>query len=163
MHKFNAVTANPRGDDRRPPIVSSIISFTLLVWRRAARICAQAPFRFHSVFIICLAASAAGYGQVPAASGSSSETDLPGPDVAIRAAGISTENWIASYLDPVQGSSSIDLVRRALTANAQLAAARLDIDRARARLSQAGLRPNPSLDIEQQNGVFNSPGERGTS
>jgi len=30
-------------------------------------------------------------------------------------------------------------------------------------LRQAGLRPNPSLDFEQQNGVLNSPGERGTT
>jgi outer membrane protein, heavy metal efflux system len=70
---------------------------------------------------------------------------------------------IASYVDPLQGSSSVDLVRRALTANAQLAAARLEIDRARARLRQAGLRPNPSVDFEQQNGVSHSPGERTTA
>jgi outer membrane protein, heavy metal efflux system len=73
------------------------------------------------------------------------------------------ESLIAGYVDPVQGSSSIDLVRRALTANQQLAASRLEIDRARARVRQAGLRPNPSMDLEQQNGVFNSPGERTTS
>ncbi len=70
---------------------------------------------------------------------------------------------IAAYVDPVQGSSSIDLVRRALMSNQQLAATRLEIDRARARLRQAGLRPNPSVDFEQQNGVFNSPGERTTA
>jgi outer membrane protein, heavy metal efflux system len=74
-----------------------------------------------------------------------------------------TESLIASYVDPIQGSSSIDLVRRALTSNAQLAATRLEIDRARARLRHAGLRPNPSVDFEQQNGVINSPGERGTT
>src|SRR5262245_30350800 len=67
---------------------------------------------------------------------------------------------IATYVDPIQGSSSIDLVRRALASNAQLAATRLEIDRARARLRQAGMRPNPSMDFEQQNGVLNSPGER---
>jgi outer membrane protein, heavy metal efflux system len=55
-----------------------------------------------------------------------------------------------------------DLVRHALAANAELAAARLDIERRRARLQQAGLRPNPTLDVGQQNGVFNSPGERET-
>ncbi|MGH9938976.1 MAG: TolC family protein [Blastocatellia bacterium] len=56
-----------------------------------------------------------------------------------------------------------DLARRALASNAELAAARLEIDRGRARLRQAGLRPNPSVEFLQQNGVFNSPGERGTS
>ncbi len=124
------------------------------------------PFRFLSIFVICLAASAAGYGQVPAAGGgSNSGKDSPGPAVEVRVADTSSapENWIAAYVDPIQGSSSIDLVRRALTANAQLAATRLEIDRARARLRQAGLRPNPSLDFEQQNGVLNSPGERGTT
>jgi len=65
--------------------------------------------------------------------------------------------------DPAQGASSSDLVRRALDSNANLAAARLDIARARARLRQAGLRPNPALDFEQTNGVLNSPGERVTS
>ena len=75
----------------------------------------------------------------------------------------STESAIDVSVNPIQGSSSIDLVRRALASNAQLAATRLEIDRARARLRQAGLRPNPSVDFEQQNGVFNSPGERGTT
>lgn len=76
---------------------------------------------------------------------------------------IPAEDWTSSFIDPAQGSSSVDLVRRALASNAELAAARLDVERARARLRQAGLRPNPSLDFEQTNGVFNSPGERNTS
>jgi hypothetical protein len=50
-------------------------------------------------------------------------------------------NWTAPYVDPVQGSSSIDLVRRALSSNAEIAAVRLEINRASARLRQAGLRP----------------------
>jgi outer membrane protein, heavy metal efflux system len=76
---------------------------------------------------------------------------------------IPAEDWTASFIDPAQGSSSVDLVRRALASNAELAAARLDVERARARLRQAGLRPNPALDFEQTNGIFNSPGERNTS
>ena len=71
---------------------------------------------------------------------------------------------LARYYDPVQGESSADLVRRALVSNGELAAARLDIDRARARLRQAGVRPNPSLDFEQKTGRFTgSPGEYETS
>src|SRR5437016_4379587 len=70
---------------------------------------------------------------------------------------------ITQYFDP-QGASSSDLVRRALGANAELAAARLDIERARARLLQAGLRPNPTVDFEHTTGRFTgSPGERTTS
>jgi outer membrane protein, heavy metal efflux system len=61
---------------------------------------------------------------------------------------------------PVQGLSANELITRALASNQELAAARLEIDRARARVQQAGLRPNPTLDFEQTNGVFNSPGER---
>lgn len=68
-----------------------------------------------------------------------------------------------SIVEPVQGVSAGDLVKRALASNAELAAARLEIDRARARLRQAGLRPNPTLDLEQQRGVLNSPGERVTT
>jgi cobalt-zinc-cadmium efflux system outer membrane protein len=69
----------------------------------------------------------------------------------------------ASNPDPAQGVSAEYLVRRALSSNAELAAARLGIERARARLTQAGLRPNPTLDFEQQQGVQNTPGERVTT
>lgn len=68
------------------------------------------------------------------------------------------------YYDPIQGASSTDLVRRALASNGELAAARLDIERARARLRQAGLRPNPTLDFEQSTGrLTGSAGESETS
>ncbi len=68
-----------------------------------------------------------------------------------------------NYVDPAPGASADELVRRALASNAELAAARLDIERARARLRQAGLRPNPTIDFEQRSGIFDSPGERATS
>ncbi len=71
---------------------------------------------------------------------------------------------VSRYFDPLQGTSSIDLVRRALTTNGELTAARLDIERARARLRQAGLRPNPTIDFEQTTGRFTgSAGEVETS
>lgn len=67
---------------------------------------------------------------------------------------------IRSYFDPLQGASANEIVRRALAANGELAAARLEIERARARLRQAGLRPNPTIDVEQSTGRFTgSPGE----
>lgn len=65
------------------------------------------------------------------------------------------------YFDPLQGTSSSDLVRRALSSNGELAAARIEIERARARLRQAGLRPNPTLDVEQKSGRYT--GSRGES
>jgi len=52
------------------------------------------------------------------------------------------------------------LVRLALQANRELAAARLDLERGRARLRQAGLRPNPTIDIEDTTGrLTGSPQE----
>lgn len=69
----------------------------------------------------------------------------------------------ATITDPAQGISATQLVRRALSSNAELAAARLEIERARARLRQTGLRPNPTIDFEQSSGrLVNNPGERAT-
>ena len=71
---------------------------------------------------------------------------------------------LSRYFDPAQGASSDDLIRRALAANGELAAARIEIERVRARVRQAGLRPNPTVDLEQTSGRFTtSPGERETS
>jgi outer membrane protein, heavy metal efflux system len=71
---------------------------------------------------------------------------------------------IARYLDPVQGSLSDDLIKRALASNGKITATRLNIERARARLRQAGLRPNPTIDFEQTTGRFTgSSGENETS
>ena len=60
----------------------------------------------------------------------------------------------AAYVDAAQGSSAIDLVRRALAANGSLTAARLNVERAQARVQQAQLFPNPSLDLEHTTGKF---------
>lgn len=58
------------------------------------------------------------------------------------------------------GISANEVVRRALAANGELAAARLEIDRARVRLRHAGRLPNPTVDVEQSTGRFTgSPGE----
>jgi cobalt-zinc-cadmium efflux system outer membrane protein len=71
---------------------------------------------------------------------------------------------IARYYDVAQGASSNDLVRRALASNAELAAVRLDLEPARARLTQAGLRSNPTIEFEQTTGgLTGSAGERETS
>jgi cobalt-zinc-cadmium efflux system outer membrane protein len=131
-----------------------------------ARALTRSLIQFLSIFVISLTASNIGYGQVPiTAGGSNSGKDALKPAAKARTANVSgaPENRIAGYVDPVQGSSSIDLARRALRSNAQLAAARLDVDRARARLRQAGLRLNPSVDVQQLNGVFGTTGERGTT
>jgi len=65
------------------------------------------------------------------------------------------QNSALQTSSPPTGIITVDgLVRRALTANRELAAARLDIDRARARRQQAGLFPNPVLEIEQSGGAL---------
>lgn len=71
---------------------------------------------------------------------------------------------VSAFVDPVQGETPTDLIRRALTANGELAAARLAVERARGKLAQAGLRPNPSLSVEYATGqLTNSVGDRATS
>ena len=74
-----------------------------------------------------------------------------------------TSNVIALYFDPLQGVASAELVKRALAANGELIAARLDIERARSRLRQAGLRPNPILEFEQTTGRLTGSQDRETS
>ena len=116
-----------------------------------------------------------------AAFGQVKQDALPAPNAqAISSAAIASspsaaENWkaangvvlsptVARYFDPLQGVSSNDLIRRALATNGELLAARLDIERARARLRQAGLRPNPTIDFEQTTGrLTGSAGERETT
>ncbi|HLG16979.1 MAG TPA: TolC family protein [Blastocatellia bacterium] len=84
--------------------------------------------------------------------------DYPGSEGAAPATAT------ARYFDAAQGANSNDLVRRALAGNVELAAARLDIERARARLRQAGLRPNPAIEFEQTTGrLTGSAGERDTT
>jgi len=97
-----------------------------------------------------------------AATASDSATQLAVTSDA--AGGRALSSLVGRYFDPLQGTSSNDLVRRALASNGELAAARIDIQRARARLRQAGSRPNPTLDFEQTTGRFTgSAGETETS
>lgn len=59
---------------------------------------------------------------------------------------------LPNYYDPQDGISLNDLIRRALETNQDLAAVRLEIEKAKARLNQARLRPNPTLEFEQESG-----------
>jgi len=65
------------------------------------------------------------------------------------------------FRDPSSGMSSSDLVQRALASNSDLVASRLDVERARSRLRQSQLRPNPSVDVSQTTGRWTgSPEEK---
>jgi cobalt-zinc-cadmium efflux system outer membrane protein len=66
--------------------------------------------------------------------------------VAVASAGVAQAQGQAPG-----GALTVDeLVARALRENPELAAARADVDAARGRLDQAGLRPNPMLDLGGQ-------------
>lgn len=66
---------------------------------------------------------------------------------------------LPKYYNPQDGLSVAELIKLALTANQELAAARFEIDKAQARLNQSRLRPNPTLEIEQSTGAaIGSPG-----
>ena len=132
----------------------------------------RAPARLICLcLVIVVSMPVRAHGQEPTTRGgiiSQPSTTRPrATDQADHNNGIGAPPLISSfsrYADPVQGTSSNDLVRRALTSNAELAAARLDIERGRARLQQASLRPNPTIDFEQTTGrLTGSAGERETS
>lgn len=62
------------------------------------------------------------------------------------------ERSAQEFHDPIGGITSLDLVRRALASNGDLASARLEVERARGRLRQAGLLPNPVVEFEHTTG-----------
>lgn len=95
-------------------------------------------------------------GPGPIAKGQNSQVQGVSVDLA-------SPSSLGRYFDPVQGVSAAEIVTRALAANGELQAVRLDIERARGRLQQAGLRPNPTLDYEQKTGnLTGSKGENET-
>ena len=61
---------------------------------------------------------------------------------------------LPKFYDPQNGISLNDLIVHALETNQDLAAVRLEIEKAKARLNQARLRPNPTLEFEQSSGRF---------
>lgn len=66
---------------------------------------------------------------------------------------------VAKYLDQVQGKTADDVVALALENNGEVAALRKEVEAAEALVRQAGLRPNPSVEVsrsEQIGGSDNS-------
>lgn len=64
------------------------------------------------------------------------------------------ESVLPKYHNPQIGFSLSELIEKALQSNAELIAARLEIEKAKARLVQAKSRPNPTLEFEQQSGTL---------
>ena len=68
---------------------------------------------------------------------------------------------ISGYHSQIDGLSLSEIVRRAFENNGELRIAQMEVERAQARLTQAGLRPNPYLEFEQNTGrLVGSPGDR---
>ena len=111
-----------------------------------------------ALILSALLVSTSAFGQKPIVVSEVKTPDSSSLNLDARASDISASvaarSAVNRYFDPLQGTSSTDLVRRALTTNGELLAARLDIEKARARMRQAGLRPNPTLDVEQTTGRF---------
>lgn len=58
---------------------------------------------------------------------------------------------MARYFDPSNGMTADQAVAYALRNNGELLAVRSEIEAARARIRQAGLRPNPAVEFERKN------------
>lgn len=68
---------------------------------------------------------------------------------------------VANYYSQDDGVPLAEIVKRAFENNGDIKIARLEVDKARARLTQAGLRSNPTLEVEQSTGrLVGSPGDR---
>jgi outer membrane protein, heavy metal efflux system len=62
------------------------------------------------------------------------------------------ESVLPNYYNQDDGVALAEIVRRAFENNGDIKIARLEVDRARARLTQAALRSNPTLEVEQSSG-----------
>ena len=69
---------------------------------------------------------------------------------------------LPNYYNAQDGVSIKELIKRALESNLELTAARLEIEKAKARLQQARLKPNPTLEFEQQSGRLIGNGGEGS-
>ncbi len=69
---------------------------------------------------------------------------------------------LPNYFDREDGVSLEALIERALASNLELSAQRLEIEKAKARLTQARLKPNPVLEFEQKSGQLVGDGGNGS-
>ncbi len=73
-----------------------------------------------------------------------------------KATGVKTRPLVASvvaiYYSQTDGMMLAEIVKRAFETNGDIKIALLDVEKARERLTQAGLRPNPTLEVEQTSG-----------
>src|SRR5512139_186044 len=116
------------------------------------------PMRILCVLSLVGLAAAAGHPQGAIASadtnpnGSRATASDPKPLVV---------SVVADYYSQEDGVPLADIVKSAFGNNGDIKIARLEVEKARARLRQAGVRPNPTLEVEQSTGsLVGSSGER---
>ncbi len=88
-------------------------------------------------------------GQEPTLFAKNEKTDERTSDAASKPL---VESVLPADYDSQGGVSVDELIKRALNSNQEIIASRLEIDKARARLQQGRLRPNPTLEFEQESG-----------
>jgi cobalt-zinc-cadmium efflux system outer membrane protein len=64
------------------------------------------------------------------------------------------ESSMPNYFDLQNGLSLEEIVKKAWENNGELKIARLEVEKAQARLKQVSSRPNPTLDVEHKTGVL---------
>lgn len=81
--------------------------------------------------------------------------------VAVSGQTKSVDAAYSIYQSQTDGVSLAEIVKTAFDTNSEIKIAQLEVDKAKARLRQAELRPNPTLEVEQTTGRFvGSPGDR---
>jgi outer membrane protein, heavy metal efflux system len=68
---------------------------------------------------------------------------------------------LPNYYSQTDGIALAEIVRRAFETNGEIKIARLEVDKAKARLTQARLRQNPTLEVEQTTGRLTGSGGEG--
>ncbi len=97
-------------------------------------------------------------GVIPLNSDSLGVVSKPAPEATAKRI---VSPFAERYYSQSDGISLAEIVRRAAANNGDIKIAQLEIEKARARLTQAGLRSNPTLEVEQSTGsVVGSPGDR---
>ncbi len=79
------------------------------------------------------------------------EPVLPDEVMGVKASPL-VPSVVPIYYSQSDGMLWAEIVKRAFQTNGDIRIARLEVDKAKARLTQAGLRPNPTLEIEQTSG-----------
>lgn len=79
-------------------------------------------------------------------------TNLSSDTTETKTAKPLVKSVISDYYSQADGISLVEIIRLASANNGELKIARLEVEKANARLKQAALRQNPTLEIEQKSG-----------